>query len=51
MIVAAKVLAASAVDVLARPDIVAAAKDELQKATKGKPYQNPLTAEAKPAVF
>jgi aminobenzoyl-glutamate utilization protein B len=50
MLVAAKVLASSAVDLLKDPDAVRAAKEELARATKGKPYQSPLTADAKPAV-
>jgi aminobenzoyl-glutamate utilization protein B len=51
MLVAAKVLASSAVDLLKDPGAVRAAKEELAKATKGKPYQSPLTADARPAVF
>src|SRR6266496_96087 len=38
MMVAAKVLAASAVDLLKDPGLVKAAKDDFQKETKGKPY-------------
>ncbi|HEV8267911.1 MAG TPA: peptidase dimerization domain-containing protein, partial [Thermoanaerobaculia bacterium] len=51
MLVAAKVLAASTVDLLRDPKIVAAAKDDFAKATKGKPYVSPLAAEAKPATY
>ncbi len=51
MNVAAKVLAASLVDLLADPAKVAAAKAEFVKATHGKPYQSPLAADAKPTVF
>jgi aminobenzoyl-glutamate utilization protein B len=51
MMVAAKVLAASAVDLLSDPALVQAAKDDFQKATKGKPYVSPLAADAKPRPF
>jgi len=51
MMVAAKVLGASMVDLLADPKQVAAAKEEFQKATKGKPYQSPLAQDAKPVVY
>lgn len=51
MLVAAKVLGASMVDLLGDASAVAAAKEELARATKGKPYQSPLAAEAKPAVY
>ncbi|HZW89741.1 MAG TPA: hypothetical protein VFF12_11740, partial [Myxococcaceae bacterium] len=48
MMVAAKVLGASTVDLLTDPAAVAAAKDDFQKATGGKPYQSPLASDAKP---
>ncbi|HEX9577726.1 MAG TPA: amidohydrolase [Myxococcales bacterium] len=51
MMVAAKVLGASLVDLLGDAPAVAAAKAEFAKATKGKPYVSPLAADAKPAVF
>ena len=51
MLVAAKVLAASAVDLLKDPSSIAAAKAELVKATDGKPYVSPLPKDAKPAVY
>ena len=51
MMVAAKVLGGSMVDLLTDPKLVAAAKDEFQKATKGKPYQSPLAQDAKPVVY
>jgi aminobenzoyl-glutamate utilization protein B len=51
MMVAAKVLAASTVDLLSDPALVQAAKDDFQKATKGKPYVSPLAADAKPRPF
>jgi len=50
MVVAAKVLAASAVDLLADPATVAAVKEDFRKATEGKPYLSPLSADAKPQV-
>src|SRR5256714_8188482 len=51
MMVAAKVLGASMVDLLSDPKQIAAAKEEFQKATKGKPYQSPLAQDAKPVVY
>jgi len=51
MLVASKVLGASMVDFLADPKAIAAAKDEFQKTTKGKPYQSPLAQDAKPVVY
>jgi aminobenzoyl-glutamate utilization protein B len=51
MMVAAKVLGASMLDLLADPSAVAAAKAEFVKAAKGRPYQSPLASDAKPAVF
>ena len=51
MLVAAKVLGASMVDLLSDPKQVAAAKEEFQKTTKGKPYQTPLAQDAKPVVY
>ena len=51
MMVAAKVLGASLVDLLADPAAVAAAKAEFAKETKGKAYQSPLAPDAKPMVF
>ncbi len=51
MQVAGKVLASSLVDLLRQPDTVAAAKAEFAKSTKGKPYQSPLPADARPVVF
>jgi aminobenzoyl-glutamate utilization protein B len=51
MLVAAKVLGASMVDLLSDPASVAAAKQELVKSTKGKPYVSPLAADAKPVSF
>ncbi len=51
MEVASKVLGASLVDLLSDPALVAAAKAEFARATKGKPYLSPLPADAKPTVF
>jgi aminobenzoyl-glutamate utilization protein B len=51
MLVASKVLAASAVDLLADPALVKAAKDDFQKETKGAPYVSPLAPDAKPKPF
>ena len=51
MMVAAKVLAASAVDLLKDPALVTAARDDLQKETKGKPYVSPLAPDAKPQRY
>ena len=51
MMVAARVLGASLVDLLADPAAVAAAKAEFAKETKGKAYQSPLAPDAKPMVF
>jgi aminobenzoyl-glutamate utilization protein B len=51
MLVAAKVLAASAVDLLKDPRAVADAKAELGKATGGKPYVSPLTKDAVPKTY
>ncbi len=51
MMVAAKVLAASMADLLGDASAIEAAKEEFARATKGKPYQTPLAAEAKPATY
>lgn len=48
MLVAAKVLGASVVDLLQDPGAVKAAKPELAEATKGKPYASPLAPDATP---
>jgi aminobenzoyl-glutamate utilization protein B len=48
MLVAAKVLAASTVDLLTDPATVKAARDEFRKTTEGKPYLSPLPPDAKP---
>jgi aminobenzoyl-glutamate utilization protein B len=51
MMVAARVLAASAVDLLADPGLVEAAREDFRKETKGKPYVSPIPPEAKPKSF
>jgi aminobenzoyl-glutamate utilization protein B len=51
MAVAAKVLAASAVDLLRDPSTVKAAREEFTKATGGQEYKSPLAKDAKPIVF
>jgi aminobenzoyl-glutamate utilization protein B len=51
MMVAAKVLGASMVDMLEDPKQVAAARAQFEKDTKGKPYQSPLAADARPQVY
>ena len=48
--VAAKVLAASAVDALTDPAIAKAAREEFTAQTKGKPYVSPLAPDAKPVA-
>ena len=48
MMVSAKVLSASTVDLLGDTATVKAAKDEFAKTTAGKPYVSPLAADAKP---
>jgi len=51
MMVAAKVLAASAVDLLKDPALVTAARDDFQKETKGKPYVSPLAPDGRPRPY
>ena len=51
MLVAAKVLGASMVDLLKDPAAVAAAKAEFVKATAGKPYVTPLAPDARPKTY
>ena len=50
MMVAAKVLAASGIDLLTDPKLVAGAKDEFKVKTQGKPYESPLAPDARPPV-
>jgi aminobenzoyl-glutamate utilization protein B len=49
-VVAAKVIAATGVDVLTRPALVQEAKAFFLKATDGKPYQSPIPANQKPPL-
>jgi aminobenzoyl-glutamate utilization protein B len=51
MLVAAKVLGASLVDLLGDAGAVAAAKAEFARSTQGKPWVSPLPADAKPTAF
>ena len=51
MMVAARVLAAAALDLLSDPALVKAARDDFERETKGKPYVSPLSADAKPRPF
>ena len=51
MLVAAKVLASSLVDLLRQPSTVAAAKAEFLKATGGRPYVSPLAKDAVPKTY
>jgi aminobenzoyl-glutamate utilization protein B len=51
MLVAAKVLGASIVDLLTDPAAVAAAKAEFAKATAGRPYVSPLEKDAKAKTY
>jgi aminobenzoyl-glutamate utilization protein B len=50
MLVAAKVLAASGVDLAANPKLVATAKEEWKVQMGGKPYVSPLASDAQPPV-
>lgn len=49
-VVAAKVIAATGLDVLTRPALVQEAKAFFLKATDGKPYQSPIPADQKPPL-
>jgi aminobenzoyl-glutamate utilization protein B len=49
-VVAAKVIAATGVDLLTRPDVVQKAKAYFQQATGGKPYQSPIPKDQIPPV-
>ncbi len=44
-------LAASLVDLLREPAVVKAAQSEFAKATGGRPYQSPLSADARPTDY
>ncbi|MFQ5777299.1 MAG: amidohydrolase [Terriglobia bacterium] len=49
-VLAAKVIAATGVDLLTQPELVSAAKAFLQKATGGKPYESPLPPDQPPPL-
>jgi len=51
MLVAAKVLAATGVDLLSEPATIAAIRAEFALRTKGKPYVSPLTPDQKPQAY
>ncbi|HMA28649.1 MAG TPA: amidohydrolase [Thermoanaerobaculia bacterium] len=51
MLVAAKVLASSMLDLLGDSGVLAAAKAEFVKATAGKPYVSPLAKDAAPKTY
>jgi len=50
LIFASKVIAASAIDLLTKPDLLKAAKDELDKRLMGRTYKSPVPLEAKPPL-
>jgi aminobenzoyl-glutamate utilization protein B len=50
MAVAAKVLAAAAIDLLRDPALVKAARDDFAVQTRGRPYVSPLAPDAKPVA-
>ena len=50
MIYAAKVIAASAIDVLEDPEIIRRAKEEFVRRTGGRPYASPIPADVKPRI-
>jgi aminobenzoyl-glutamate utilization protein B len=49
-VVAAKVIAATALDVLTEPKLVQEARAFFLEATEGKPYQSPIPADQKPPL-
>jgi aminobenzoyl-glutamate utilization protein B len=50
LIFASKVIAASAIDLLTKPDLLKAAKEELDKRLMGRTYKSPVPLEAKPPL-
>jgi aminobenzoyl-glutamate utilization protein B len=50
LIFASKVIAASAIDLLTKPDLLKAAKEELDKRLIGRTYKSPVPPEAKPPL-
>ena len=51
MLLAAKTLALTALELFEKPDLLRAAREEFDKATSGKPYVSPLPAGVKPHVY
>jgi aminobenzoyl-glutamate utilization protein B len=49
-VVAAKVIAATGIDLLTRPDVLQKARAYFQKATGGRPYQSPIPKDQPPPV-
>lgn len=49
-VVAAKVIAATGVDILTKPELVKKAKEFFLEATEGKPYQCPVPADQEPPI-
>jgi aminobenzoyl-glutamate utilization protein B len=50
LIFASKIIAASAIDLLTKPDLLKTAKDELDKRLMGRTYKSPVPLEAKPPL-
>lgn len=50
MLVAAKTIALTAMDLITRPDLLKAAREEFEKKTEGKKYVSPLPKESKPPI-
>lgn len=50
MLQAAKILAASAIDLLDQPDLIQAAKQEMQRRTGGTPFLSPIPKDARPPM-
>jgi aminobenzoyl-glutamate utilization protein B len=50
MLLAAKTLALTALDLLTKPNILKAAQDEFKKVTDGKKYISPLPKDLKPPI-
>lgn len=51
MVVAAKTMATTAIDLLTQPELLEKVRAEWKEKTKGKPYKSPLPPEAKPPVL
>jgi aminobenzoyl-glutamate utilization protein B len=50
LIYAAKVMAASALDLMMKPELLERAWEEQRRRLKGKEYRSPIPAEAKPPL-